>query len=155
MGSVWSRVSRRLLRWIERAQLLRRIRSLIKEEWMASFPTSNMRRRGSLRHRHHLYSTSTVGPVKCGWGSGAGLPGCRARHAHGSVAGQTVPGQLQQPTERPTTRWMVQCFPGDQPGPDSPAPWPPFPDVAGLEPLHAQVLHLPGPCCEKLYKLGA
>ena len=62
-------------------------------------------------------------PVECGGGSGAGLPDCGARHGHGSVAGQTVPGQLQQPTQRPTTRWMVQCFPGDQPGPVSRAPW--------------------------------
>jgi hypothetical protein len=35
----------------------------------------------------HLHSW----PIECGWGSGAGLPGCPARHTRGSVAGQTVP----------------------------------------------------------------
>jgi hypothetical protein len=71
-------------------------------------------------------------PIECGWKSGAGLPGCRARHARGSVAGQTVPSQLRQSPERPTTRWMFQCFEGISLVRFPPPCGPPYQEIAGL-----------------------
>ena len=29
-----------------------------------------------------------------------------------SATGQTIPNQLKQPTDRPTMRWVFQCFEG-------------------------------------------
>ena len=70
-----------------------------------------------------------------------------------AATGQTVTNQLKQPTDRPTIRWMFQCFEGIS------LVWfmspngPPQRDMAGLEPLHQQVIALLGPSCEKLYNV--
>ncbi len=50
---------------------------------------------------------------------------------------QTVPSQVSKPTARPTMRWIFQCFEGTEQ------------NIAGLEPLHEQVL---GPAYENFYK---
>jgi len=70
-----------------------------------------------------------------------------------AATGQTVPNQVSKPTDRPTMRWIFQCFEGislltfPQPG------GPPQQAMTELEPLHEQVLALLGPSYEKLYKL--
>ncbi|MBV8282207.1 MAG: IS1634 family transposase, partial [Candidatus Eremiobacteraeota bacterium] len=70
-----------------------------------------------------------------------------------AATGQTVPNQLSKSTDRPTMRWIFQCFEGislltfPQPG------GPPQQAITELEPLHEQVLALLGPSYEKLYKL--
>jgi hypothetical protein len=68
-----------------------------------------------------------------------------------AVTGQTIPSQVNKPTDRPTMRWVFQCFEGVDllhirhgPGPD----------VAlelRLQPLHQQVLALLGPAYEQFY----
>jgi len=64
---------------------------------------------------------------------------------------QTVPNQLKQPTNRPTMRWMSECFEGISlltiPSPGGSQTL-----VHGLEPLHALVLRLLGPSVSKLYE---
>jgi transposase len=72
-----------------------------------------------------------------------------------AARGQTVPNQLKQPTGRPTMRWMFQCFEGISLVEFAPPQGPPHRDIAGLEPLHEQVLALLGTYCEKLYKVVA
>lgn len=67
---------------------------------------------------------------------------------------QTVPNQLKQPTDRPTLRWIFQCFEGVSLVVFQPPHGPPHRDLAGLEPLHEQVAALLGPYCEKLYKVA-
>lgn len=70
-----------------------------------------------------------------------------------AATSQTVPNQLKQPTDRPTMRWMFQCFEGiSLVGFQLPV-GPPQRDIAGLEPLHEQVIKLLGAHCEKLYKI--
>jgi transposase len=68
------------------------------------------------------------------------------------ATGQTVPNQLKQPTDRPTMRWIFQCFEGVSlvtfERPQGPPHW----ELANLEPLHEQVSALLGPDCQKLYK---
>jgi hypothetical protein len=61
--------------------------------------------------------------------------------------------ELKQPSERPTMRWMFQCFEGISLVGITPPNGPPLWDIAGLEPLHEQVVALLGPSCEKLYKV--
>jgi transposase len=70
-----------------------------------------------------------------------------------AATGQTVPNQLKQPTDRPTMRWMFQCFEGVSLVTFQPPNGPPRQDLANLEPLHEQVAALLGPSCEKLYKV--
>jgi transposase len=72
---------------------------------------------------------------------------------HLASTGQTVPNQLKQPTDRPTMRWMFQCFEGISLVGFTPPNGPPHRDIAGLEPLHEQVVALLGPSCERLYKV--
>ena len=72
-----------------------------------------------------------------------------------AATGQTVPNQLKQPTDRPTMRWMFQCFEGINLVRFVPLQGPPLQEITGVEPLHEQVLRLLGPDCEKLYRLGA
>jgi transposase len=71
-----------------------------------------------------------------------------------AATGQTVPNQLKQPTNRPTLRWMFQCFEGISlvgfTLPNGPPHW----DIAGLGTLHEQVAALLGAYCEKLYKVA-
>jgi transposase len=69
-----------------------------------------------------------------------------------TATGQTVPSQVKKPTDRPTMRWIFQCFEGVdllhiRHGPD-----PATAVVLRLEPLHQQVLALLGSSCEALYK---
>jgi transposase len=71
-----------------------------------------------------------------------------------ATTGQTVPNQLKQPTDRPTMRWMFQCFEGVSLVVFRPAHGPPHWELANLEPLHEQVAALLGPSCEKLYKVA-
>lgn len=65
---------------------------------------------------------------------------------------QTVPNQLKQPTNRPTMRWMFECFEGislltlPSPGGGSQTL------IHGLEPLHELVLRLLGPAISKMYE---
>jgi transposase len=70
-----------------------------------------------------------------------------------AATGQTVPNQVSKPTDRPTLRWIFQCFEGISlltfPQPAGP----PQQAVTELEPLHEQVLALLGPSYEKLYKM--
>jgi transposase len=65
---------------------------------------------------------------------------------------QTVPSQVSKPTDRPTMRWIFQCFEGISLVEFRPSLGPPEQDIAGLEPLHEQVLALLGPVYEKFYK---
>ncbi|HEV2458075.1 MAG TPA: IS1634 family transposase [Ktedonobacterales bacterium] len=70
-----------------------------------------------------------------------------------AATGQTVPSQLKQPTDRPTMRWIFQCFEGVSLVAFQPSHGPPHSELANLEPLHEQVAALLGPYCEKLYKV--
>jgi transposase len=63
---------------------------------------------------------------------------------------QTIPDQVNKPTNRPTMRWVFQCFEGiellhirTQEHLTT--------VVLRLEPLHAQILQLLGPACQHLY----
>lgn len=64
---------------------------------------------------------------------------------------QTVPNQLKQPTNRPTMRWMFECFEGislltiRSPGGSQTL-------VHGLDPLHELVLTLLGPAVRSMYE---
>jgi transposase len=69
-----------------------------------------------------------------------------------AATGQTVPSQVKKPTDRPTMRWIFQCFEGVdllhiRHGPD-----PASAVVLRLEPFHRQVLALLGPSYEEFYK---
>jgi transposase len=69
-----------------------------------------------------------------------------------AATGQTVPNQLQQPTQRPTLRWIFQCFEGID-RLTVPTPAGPQVLVLNLTPLHAQILTLLGPPYRELYHL--
>lgn len=64
---------------------------------------------------------------------------------------QTVPNQLKQPIDRPSMRWMFECFEGISVltirGPGGTQML-----VHGLEPLHILVLDLLGPQVSKMYE---
>lgn len=66
--------------------------------------------------------------------------------------GQTIPNQLHKPTQRPTLRWVFQCFEGIDrltlPSPTSPAVL-----ILHLTPLHDQILTLLGPAYRRIYHL--
>jgi transposase len=70
-----------------------------------------------------------------------------------ATTGQTVPNQLSKPTDRPTMRWMFQCFEGISVVAFSTPQGPPRREISDLEPLHEQVIALLGPSCAKFYKL--
>jgi transposase len=65
--------------------------------------------------------------------------------------GATVPDQLKKPTQRPTLRWLFQCFEGislvlgagEPPGRAA---------VTGLSDLHGLILQLLGPLYQQLYE---
>jgi transposase len=68
-----------------------------------------------------------------------------------ATAGQTVPNQANKPTDRPTMRWVFQCFEGVdllriRHGPERATTL-----VLRLEPFHHQVLTLLGPSCADFY----
>lgn len=69
-----------------------------------------------------------------------------------ATTGQTVPNQVKKPTDRPTMRWMFQCFEGISLVGLHPPHAPPSWLIAGLEPLHEQVLSLLGPACAQFYQ---
>jgi transposase len=70
-----------------------------------------------------------------------------------AATGQTVPSQVKQPTDRPTMRWIFQCFEGISLVGFTPPNGPPHRDIAGLQPLHEHVVALLGASCENLYKV--
>jgi len=70
-----------------------------------------------------------------------------------AATSQTAPNQLKQPTDRPTMRWIFQCFEGVSLVTFQSLHGPPRQDLANLEPLHEQIATLLGPSCEKLYKV--
>ncbi len=78
------------------------------------------------------------------------LAECRLREQL-VATGQTVSNQVKQPTDRPTMCWMFQCFEGINVVRRQPPLGPPQTDIAGLEPLHMQVIRLLGPYCEQVY----
>lgn len=71
-----------------------------------------------------------------------------------AATGQTIPNQLKPPTDRPTMRWVFQCFEGISLVGFTPPNGPPHRAVAALEPLHEQVIALLGPSCEKRYTVA-
>ena len=67
---------------------------------------------------------------------------------------QTIPDQLNRPTDRPTMRWIFQCFEGIEllhirsaSGTQS--------LILRLQPMHRLVLTLLGPPYEKIYKISS
>jgi transposase len=69
-----------------------------------------------------------------------------------AATGQTIPSQVNKPTDRPTMRWIFQCFEGVdvlhiRHGPGLAAA-----RVLRVQPLHQQVLALLGPSYEEIYK---
>jgi transposase len=68
-----------------------------------------------------------------------------------AATSQTVPNQLKQPTDRPTRRWMFQCFEDISLVGVTLPNGPPHRDIAGLEPLHEHVVALLGMSCEQCY----
>lgn len=72
-----------------------------------------------------------------------------------AATGQTVPSQVKQPTDRPTLRWMFQCFEGISLVRILPPHGPPFQEITGVEPFHEQVIRLLGTYCVKLYDLDS
>jgi hypothetical protein len=71
-----------------------------------------------------------------------------------AATAQTIPNQLSKPTDRPTLRWIFQCFEGISLVTFQPPQGPPHQDLAGLEPLHEQVVTLLGSWCEKRYQVA-
>jgi transposase len=68
-----------------------------------------------------------------------------------ATTGQTIPSQVNQPTSRPTMRWVFQCFEGIEllhirHGPD-----PTTSLILRLTSLHQQILALLGPTYEQWY----
>ncbi len=65
---------------------------------------------------------------------------------------QTVPDQMNKPTNRPTMRWVFQCFEGIEllhiRTPEQATTL-----VLRLQPLHEQILALLGPPYQHLYHL--
>jgi hypothetical protein len=66
-----------------------------------------------------------------------------------AATGQTIPSQVNKTTDRPTMRWVFQCFEGVdllhiRHGPELAL-------VLRLEPVHQQVLALLGPAHEEFY----
>ena len=69
-----------------------------------------------------------------------------------TATGQTVPNQLSKPTDRPTMRWIFQCFEGISLAVFPQPIGPPEQDIAGLELAHVRVLAVLGPAYEQFYK---
>ena len=68
------------------------------------------------------------------------------------AAGQTIPSQVNKPTDRPTMRWVFQCFEGVDLLHIRHGPGPEMALVLRLQPVHQQVLALLGPSYEQFYK---
>ena len=69
-----------------------------------------------------------------------------------AATGQTVPNQLSKPTDRPTMRWIFQCFEGLDLLHIRHRPDPAASLVLRLQPLHQRILALLGPAYEEFYK---
>jgi transposase len=69
-----------------------------------------------------------------------------------AASGQTIPSQVNKPTDRPTMRWVFQCFEGVDLLHIRHGPGPAMALVLRLEPVHQQVLALLGPAYEEFYK---
>jgi transposase len=65
---------------------------------------------------------------------------------------QTIPSQVNKPTDRPTMRWVFQCFQGVDLLHIRHGPGPEVALVLRLQPVHQQVLTLLGPSYEEFYK---
>jgi transposase len=68
-----------------------------------------------------------------------------------AATGQMIPSQANKPTDRPTIRWVFQCFEGVDLLHIRHGPGPAGALVLRLQPLHQQVLALLGPACEAFY----
>ena len=69
-----------------------------------------------------------------------------------AATGQTIPSQVNKPTDRPTMRWVFQCFEGVDLLHIRHGPGPATALVLRLAPVHQQVLTLLGPAYEEFYK---
>jgi transposase len=69
-----------------------------------------------------------------------------------AVTGQTIPSQVNKPTDRPTMRWVFQCFEGVDLLHIRHGPSPAVALVLRLQPVHQQVLALLGPAYEEFYE---
>jgi transposase len=65
---------------------------------------------------------------------------------------QTIPDQVKKPTNRPTMRWVFQCFEGIELLHIRHGPAAVTSLILRLAPLHQQVLALLGPACEQFYE---
>jgi len=71
-----------------------------------------------------------------------------------AATGQMIPDQVKKPTNRPTMRWVFQCFEGIEllhirHGPEEQATTTSL--ILCLSPLHQQILALLGPTYEQCY----
>ncbi len=69
-----------------------------------------------------------------------------------ATTGQTLPNQVQKPTDRPTMRWVFQCFERVDLLCIRHESDPPLAVVLRLTPFHHQVLMLLGPSYEVFYQ---
>jgi len=69
-----------------------------------------------------------------------------------AATGQTIPSQVNKPTDRPTMRWVFQCFEGVDLLHIRHGRGPAMALVLRLQPVHHQVLALLGPGYEEFYK---
>jgi transposase len=69
-----------------------------------------------------------------------------------AATGQTIPSQVNKPTNRPTMRWVFQCFEGIDLLHIRAGPSPAMALVLRVQPVHQQVLALLGPSYEEFYK---
>jgi transposase len=69
--------------------------------------------------------------------------------------GQTIPDQVRKPTQRPTMRWIFQCFEGIDLHHTFHLDGTVVTEVLRLTALHGQVLRWLGPRYERIYGLAA
>jgi transposase len=69
-----------------------------------------------------------------------------------AATGQTISSQVNKPTDRPTMRWVFQCFEGVDLLHIRHGPGPAVALVLRLQPVHQQVLTLLGPAYEAFYQ---
>jgi transposase len=68
-----------------------------------------------------------------------------------AATGQTIPSQVNKPTDRPTMRWVFQCFEGIDLLHIRAGPNPAAALVLRVQPVHQQVLALLGPSYQEFY----
>ena len=69
-----------------------------------------------------------------------------------AATGQTIPDQVKKPTNRPTMRWVFQCFEGIKLLHIRHGPGAVTSLILRLTPLHQQILALLGPTFEQFYE---